>query len=165
VVAARLGRVLGVYKPGQTNDEAVREGIPEKVAWAAYGAFFVFATFGTWGAIVLRRRRVPVFPLLGAILVVVVATASFYGLFRYRFAADLALVVLAGIGVDALWDRVVHGRTVSPAAGAPQIASAHAEDDQDVQGGPPAPPAGPPLEALEPEEHALGEEAGRGDAS
>jgi 4-amino-4-deoxy-L-arabinose transferase-like glycosyltransferase len=141
VVAARLGRVLGVYAPGQTNDEAVREGVPEKVAWAAYASFFVFVALGVWGAVVLRRRRVPIYPLLGAIAVVVVATAAFYGLFRYRLAADLALVVLAGIGVDELWGRLVarrRGSGETVAAAAPVVPDA--EHDEDVERSPATPP-------------------------
>ena len=153
VVVARLGRVMGVYAPAQTNDEAVREGIPEKVAWAAYGAFFVFAAVGVWGAIVLRRRRVPLYPLLGAVLVVAVATASFYGLFRYRFAADIALVVLAGIGVDAWWSAITAGRSTTP------------EDDDDVKSSEASPPSGSVLETLEPEQGARGQGPARRDSA
>lgn len=143
VVAARLGRVFGVFAPGQTNDVAVREGVPEKVAWAAYASFFVFLALGVWGAVVMRRRRVPIYPILGVIGVVIAASGSFYGLFRYRLAADLALVVLAGFGVDALWEHVVERRSGSGVA--------DPEDDQDVEGGPSSPPPGPTLEPLQAE--------------
>jgi hypothetical protein len=139
VVAARLGRVLGVYAPGQTNDEAVREGVPEKVAWAAYASFFVFAGLGVWGGVVLRRRRVPIYPLLGAIAVVIAATGGFYGLFRYRLTLDLVLVVLAGIGVDALWTQVGTRRRAS--ADGEVEAVADAEHDEDVERSPATPPA------------------------
>ena len=142
VVAARLGRVLGVYAPAQTNDEAVREGVPEKVAWAAYASFFVFAAFAVWGAVVLRRRRVPIYPLLGAVAVVIAATGAFYGLFRYRLALDLVLVVLAGVAVDALWTGFEERRRGSTAvATGPVPVGADAEHHEDVEGSPAAPPA------------------------
>ncbi len=142
VVAARLGRVLGVYAPGQTNDEAVREGVPEKVAWAAYASFFVFAAFGVYGAVVLRRRRVPIYPLLGAIAVVIAATGGFYGLFRYRLTLDLVLVILTGVAVDALWSGFVARRPGSPGRhAAPTPLGTDAEHHEDVEGSPAAPPA------------------------
>ncbi len=120
VALARLGRVWGVYKPSATIDYQRRvDGIPTDLGWAGYASYLLLLPFGVAGVLVLRRRRVPVFPLLGPFAVVTLSAAAFYGLLRLRFVADIALVVLAAVAVDAALSAVSASR-------------ATAEDHQDV---------------------------------
>jgi 4-amino-4-deoxy-L-arabinose transferase-like glycosyltransferase len=104
VVLARLGRAWEVFKPGQTVEYHIDEAIPSGTAWAQYGAYWLLLPLSIAGIWVLRRRQIAVFPILGLIAVAGVATAAFYGIIRLRLAADVAFVVLAGVGVDALWE-------------------------------------------------------------
>jgi hypothetical protein len=60
---------------------------------------------GAVGTVVLRRRRVPLLPLLAPLAVVTVAAAVFYGRLRFRCAAEVPIVVLAAVGVDQLVGR------------------------------------------------------------
>jgi hypothetical protein len=55
------------------------------------------------GALVLRRRRAGVWILLSPIVVVSVAALLTYGNQRFREPAELSLVVLAAVALDALW--------------------------------------------------------------
>ena len=50
----------------------------------------------------LRRRRIPVFPLLGPPIVVWIAVTITFATTRYRASAEGALCLLAAVGVDAL---------------------------------------------------------------
>jgi hypothetical protein len=47
-------------------------------------------------------------------VVVTITAVLFYGLVRFRVPAEVALVVLAGAGLDALWSRWRPGRTTEP---------------------------------------------------
>jgi ABC-type transport system involved in cytochrome c biogenesis permease component len=53
----------------------------------------------------LRRRRIPLYPLLAFVLTVVITVATAYGETRYRAAAEVPLVILAAVGLEALLPR------------------------------------------------------------
>jgi hypothetical protein len=52
------------------------------------------------GAVMLRRRRVPITPLVSQFVIVVVTAAAIYGLVRFRIPAEVSLVVLAAVAID-----------------------------------------------------------------
>ena len=54
---------------------------------------------------ILRRRRVTLIPLLAVFAEVVVTAAFAFGDTRYRAPAEVAIVLLAAVAVDALWRR------------------------------------------------------------
>jgi hypothetical protein len=51
---------------------------------------------------VLRKRRIPVFPLLAPPAIVFVAVTITFATTRYRASAEGAVCLLAAVGVDAL---------------------------------------------------------------
>ena len=60
----------------------------------------------SWGALVLRRRGVSDRGSCWCPFVVVSVTALLtYGNLRFREPAEVALVVLAAVALDALWSR------------------------------------------------------------
>jgi 4-amino-4-deoxy-L-arabinose transferase-like glycosyltransferase len=107
VVAARVGRVVGLYPPGRLIDvEVFFEGRERWLAALELISFYPVAVGALAGAFVLRRRRtVPVFPLLALPAIVIVTVAVTYGSNRFRAPAETSLVVLAAIAIDALWQR------------------------------------------------------------
>jgi 4-amino-4-deoxy-L-arabinose transferase-like glycosyltransferase len=122
VVAARIGRVLGVYRPSHqlATDEAV-EGREIPVARATLFSFYALSLLSIAGGFVLRRRRaVPVFPLLAVLALVVLTVAVTYGTTRFRAPADVVLAVLAAVAVDAgltaLAARLRHSKAVPHAS-------------------------------------------------
>jgi 4-amino-4-deoxy-L-arabinose transferase-like glycosyltransferase len=110
VVAARIGRVWSVYAPGQMVDYNRNEGRPVWASWLAFGSFWVLVPFGVWGGVLLRRRRVPITPLVAQFVIVTVTAAAIYGLVRFRVPAEVSLVVLAAVGVDEAVTRAARRR-------------------------------------------------------
>ena len=63
------------------------------------------APIGVAGWVVLRRRGVLVYPLVALGLMVLVTTVYAYGAVRFRTPLELALLIGAGVAVDAAWAR------------------------------------------------------------
>jgi hypothetical protein len=111
VVAVRWARVVGLYERDREIVAArvfyKREPpVAQATSWSYYGA----AAAAIAGAIVLRRRRVPVFPLAAFPVVILVSVAVTFGQDRYRAPAEVALLVLAAVAVDAVVGRRSHRR-------------------------------------------------------
>lgn len=126
VVAARVGRMWDLWRPGQSYDFNVfferRGGWPTLGGMAMYYPLLL-ASIG--GLVVLWRRRITIIPFLAIAATTTVAAAASFGITRYRVGADVALTVLAGVALDALWrwlrrsDPARPGaESASPAAGA-----------------------------------------------
>jgi 4-amino-4-deoxy-L-arabinose transferase-like glycosyltransferase len=112
VVLARWGRITGLYSPRQQLkiDENI-EGREGWVALAALSSFYAVAALAITGAVILRRRRVKVFPLLVPPAIVLSAVALALGSNRYRASAEPALVVLAAVAINAGLDAVQRRRS------------------------------------------------------
>jgi hypothetical protein len=61
----------------------------------------VLAGLSVAGVVVLRRRKVPVFPVLAPVAAVVIAVAFTYGQTRFRAPAEISLALLAAVALDA----------------------------------------------------------------
>ena len=105
VVAARIGRVWSIYAPGQMADYNRNEGRPVWASWLAFASFWVLVPFAVWGGVLLRRRKVPITPLVAQFVIVTITAAAIYGLVRFRVPAEVSLVVLAAVAFDHLWSR------------------------------------------------------------
>jgi 4-amino-4-deoxy-L-arabinose transferase-like glycosyltransferase len=108
VMAARAGRVLGVFNQGQQAQiDAFLGPYSIGLTRAALYSFQLVALLAVGGVIVLRRRRsVLLFPLLAPPAVVLVTVLVTYGLTRFRFAGETTLIVLAAVTIDAALARV-----------------------------------------------------------
>lgn len=102
VVAARVGRVWGVFRPIQTI-EAIQRSAP--TAYVLFLSYTIVALVGLPGFFVLRRRRVPISPFVSAMVAVTITAAVTYGIIRFRAPGDVTFVVLAAVTVDALLAR------------------------------------------------------------
>jgi 4-amino-4-deoxy-L-arabinose transferase-like glycosyltransferase len=114
VMFAREGRAFGFWNPfQQVRLDAEWEGSGPLIGGSSYvpTALWVnrLALFGFWllllpaaaGLIVLRRRTIPVYPLLGFFAIVALTVAATYGEPRYRAAIEIPLVLLAAVGIGA----------------------------------------------------------------
>ncbi|MHB8319652.1 MAG: hypothetical protein ACYDEP_10575 [Acidimicrobiales bacterium] len=103
VIFAREGRVWGFYRPAQQaqlnhNNDHWNLGVAQAETWCLY----LVIAFGVVGTVALRRRRVPLSPLLGVVLLVVITVGLFYGDPRFRASSEVALVLLAAVGLDTV---------------------------------------------------------------
>jgi len=108
VMAARVGRVAGVYRPAQQVDiDVFVEGRERPLAIAGLFAGYATAIAAIAGAVIVHRRRgPPVFPLVVVPGVVLFTVALTYATDRFRASAETALAILAAVAVDALWQRL-----------------------------------------------------------
>jgi 4-amino-4-deoxy-L-arabinose transferase-like glycosyltransferase len=116
VAAARVGRVLGVYRPrNQLQFDHVYEGRERGVARAGLLNTYLFEIGAIAGFFLWRRRDVPRWPLVVLPALTVFTVALTYGTNRFRASAEVSLAVLTAVALDALIRRVTS--RVSPCSG------------------------------------------------
>ncbi len=98
VLAVRLARVWNVYDPLQLPEG--RSARAEKLGVAMY---FPLVALALAGALILRPRRRELWILAVPVVLVCVTALLTYGNQRFRAPAEITLVVLAAVAVDAAW--------------------------------------------------------------
>jgi hypothetical protein len=118
VTAVRLARTFGLYHPVAAHQGDEQREKPLAQAWLL--AYYLLAVAAAIGTIALYRRRARVWPLLGLVAVSVVVTITAYGNVRFRAPAEVGLVVLGAVGIDAIatrWsERATYRAGASPAS-------------------------------------------------
>jgi 4-amino-4-deoxy-L-arabinose transferase-like glycosyltransferase len=109
VVTARVGRLWNVYQPIRTSEQSYGVVRPRWASFGGLGLYYALMALGIGGVIALRRRRITVLPLLAPVVVVTICAAAFYGTIRFRSPAEVSIVVLAAVALDALWRRAGGG--------------------------------------------------------
>jgi hypothetical protein len=106
VVAARIGRVWDLFRPTQNvHLNAFYERRGDAASWAVLIGYYLLLPFSILGLVVMRRRRVPIFPMIAIAVSVTITVALSFGITRYRAPVDAVLPVLAAVAIDALWRR------------------------------------------------------------
>ncbi len=106
VMAKRVGRLWDAYKPRQTIYlNATWEGRTWDASIAAFWSYWTLLPLGIAGLVILRRRRVPITPIVAPAIVVSIAAATTYGVLRYRVSVEPGLVIVAAVTIDAIWTR------------------------------------------------------------
>lgn len=121
VLFAREGRSLGFWYPfQQISLDSGWQVTPVWVNQMGLFTYWLLLVPAVAGVVVMRRRRRALYPLLAFVATVVVATATTYGETRLRATAEVPLVLLAAVGIDAGF-RCMHrrgGAEVETVAGA-----------------------------------------------
>jgi hypothetical protein len=105
VMAARVGRILGLYRPLQGIDfDAFFERRVRRHVEVGLIAHYVIMSAAVYGAFVWRRRTT-LLPLAAVAATSIATAAITFGITRYRVGADLVLLVLAAVALDHLIDR------------------------------------------------------------
>lgn len=101
VAAARVGRVWELYRPLQNvnlNATFERRGLwPSRLALAMY---YVLVVLAIYGLVIMRRRKLPISPIIGLVIALTFTAAISLGVTRYRAPADAVLPVLAVVGIE-----------------------------------------------------------------
>jgi 4-amino-4-deoxy-L-arabinose transferase-like glycosyltransferase len=105
VVAARVGRVFDVFRPLQNTRFSTIEGRDLNVNRWGLAGWALVVPLAVAGAVVARRRSVPLLPFAAPVLMVAVTAAYAYGVVRFRVPAEVVALALAGVAIDALLPR------------------------------------------------------------
>jgi len=98
-MVASVARAAGIWRPLENVQiDAYVEGRGYAPSLAGLGWYYALVGFALVGAVALRRRRVPLTPVLSWAIPVLVAVALGGGVVRYRVPIEVGLVVLAAIG-------------------------------------------------------------------
>jgi 4-amino-4-deoxy-L-arabinose transferase-like glycosyltransferase len=120
VMAARVGRTWGVFRPVDMVSYNEGEGRERWVTGLGIGVFVPVLGAGVGGAVLQwRRRPIDAWILVVAAAVVTVAVALTYGQTRFRAPAEPGIAVLAAVAVVAAWERFEARRVHSPPARRP----------------------------------------------
>jgi hypothetical protein len=122
VVAARFGRMWGLYRPAQQLHLEDGEGRPEDAARAGLALFYPLMALAVGGTVVLARRRQPLLPLLVPVGIVTLAAVTAFGQSRYRAPAEPLLMVLAAVGGVTLVGWIVGRRRRAEGVGDAPVA-------------------------------------------
>jgi 4-amino-4-deoxy-L-arabinose transferase-like glycosyltransferase len=97
VAFIRVLRTWGLYQIGDDPGER-----PQALSVVAY---LVILPLAVAGFFLLRRRQQPLVVLLAPVYLVTISSLTGYGTTRFRYAAELSLVVLAAVAAVYAWDR------------------------------------------------------------
>lgn len=107
VSLAKLGRAFGFFRPGQQlRFDSLIETRPYR--WAVVGLimYYCLLALSVVGTVILRKRRIPVFPLWAIGLNVAIAVIISFGDTRYRVPFEVPLVLMGSVTIEWLWTRL-----------------------------------------------------------
>ncbi|HEY6625121.1 MAG TPA: glycosyltransferase family 39 protein [Acidimicrobiales bacterium] len=117
VTLARVGRGFGFFHPlQQVKFDSYIETRPYHWALVGLGMYYALLALSIGGTIVLRRRRIPVFPLWAIGLDVLSVFVLSFGQTRYRVTFEVSLVLLAAVQLEWFWSKLFPGRRRSAIA-------------------------------------------------
>jgi hypothetical protein len=124
VLAARIGRIWDLWRPGQSNDfnlfferrnvgwtirDCPADGDPSCQPYVVYfqavgmAMYYVMLPLAVAGAVLLWRRGQTIIPFVALAASATLTAAVSFGITRYRVAADVAIPILAATAVVAAW--------------------------------------------------------------
>jgi 4-amino-4-deoxy-L-arabinose transferase-like glycosyltransferase len=110
VTLAKVGRGFGFFHPmQQIHLDSFVETRPYRWALTGLVGYYVLLALAIGGTVLLRRRRIPSFPLWAVGLEVVCSMILTFGQTRYRTAFEVSLVLLAAVQLEWFWSRLRGG--------------------------------------------------------
>jgi 4-amino-4-deoxy-L-arabinose transferase-like glycosyltransferase len=106
VAAVRLLRAWDLYDPSGQARYEIDEGRNLWVERAGLALYYVLLLLAVAGAVVLRRRKVRLWPLLAPAVLLCAVAVTGYGVTRFRAAVEVSIIVLAAVAIDSAAARV-----------------------------------------------------------
>jgi len=122
VLLARAGRIWELFRPTQNaqfNEVFERRG--HVTSWAILIGYYALLPFAIAGLVLMRRRRVPIFPMLAVAVSVTLTAVLGYPITRYRAAFDSVMPVLAAVTLCAMWSAWRTRRAPVTDVGQPEV--------------------------------------------
>ena len=103
VVVVRWLRIFGLWKPVQQSDvDAFLEGRDLWVTRIAQTSSYLFMVLAAIGVVVMRRRRIPILPLVGPLIAIFITITITFAQNRYRASVEPAIAILAAVAVEQM---------------------------------------------------------------
>jgi len=102
VAVARLTRAWDLQHSETTARALQFEGRPYDWSKRGLWVYWLMLGPGLAGLVILRRRRVAIWPLLSMVVMVSVTAVGVYGHVRFRTVGDLVVILGAAVALDAL---------------------------------------------------------------
>ena len=64
--------------------------------------YYTLVALSLYTLVWMRKRRIPISPMIAIVVMVTFTAAISIGITRYRVGADVMLAILGGVGLDAL---------------------------------------------------------------
>jgi 4-amino-4-deoxy-L-arabinose transferase-like glycosyltransferase len=109
VALLRVGRTWGVYRPVQSVRFEEDEGRHFPVQLAGWLMYLTLLPAAVGGFVLLRRRKVRIWPLAAPAIAVTAVSALTYGNQRFRIAAEPSLLVTASVFIHFALRRLARG--------------------------------------------------------
>jgi 4-amino-4-deoxy-L-arabinose transferase-like glycosyltransferase len=107
VELAKLGRGFAFYHPmDQLAFDAFIETRPHGWAEVGLGMYYTMLALSIGGTVLLRRRRIPSYPLWVVGLDVAISMMVTFGDPRYRTTFEVSLVLLSSVQLEWIWRRL-----------------------------------------------------------
>ncbi len=115
VTLAKEGRAFGFFHPlQQISFDAFLETRPYHWALVGLGMYYALLVLSIPGTLLLRRARIPVYPLWAIGLNVAIAVAITFGNTRYRLPFDVATVMMGSVALAWAWGKMRPERAPAP---------------------------------------------------
>jgi 4-amino-4-deoxy-L-arabinose transferase-like glycosyltransferase len=101
VMLARMGRTWGLFRPFQPVSSLEFDGRPPWISLAGIWSHWLLLAGGFAGAVIIIRQTYHLVVLASPAVIVTIASALAYGRERFRVPAEMSLVVLTAVAVDA----------------------------------------------------------------
>ena len=128
VVAIRVARLWNVYAADRMVSYNAGEGRLPWISRVGLWSFYPLALLAVAGVYALRRAWSKLWPLLTVVVLVSVVAAVTYGQMRLRVPAEVSVVVLAAVAIDAI------ARKLSSSIGRPTGPGHYAEAARSREG-------------------------------
>jgi 4-amino-4-deoxy-L-arabinose transferase-like glycosyltransferase len=115
VALARVGRVWGFFRVSQeVSFDTFFERRGKWPSWAGVWMYYALLPLSAYALVVMHKRKLAISPMIAIAAMVTLTAAISIGITRYRVGADVALAILGGVGIDALWRRLRPTPTPTP---------------------------------------------------
>jgi 4-amino-4-deoxy-L-arabinose transferase-like glycosyltransferase len=104
VMLVRLLRTWDLWQPRRMIDFA--EGRSHNAERAGLVVYYLLVPLALWGVVVLRRRHQPLWILVMPAVMVSIVSIGWYGIPRFRHAAEISIVVLGAVSIADLAPRL-----------------------------------------------------------
>jgi len=105
VMLMREAWMIGLYHPEYVVASSVTMRQQSWATWLDWVGFLTLIPLAIFGFLEARRRQLTRWPLVMLIVNTIMTTAMFYGHWRYRLTASLAMILFAALAIDALLAR------------------------------------------------------------